>query len=413
MKQVLVASSMALAAQLGFSLKVPASFLETESGDCFGYTCGKGYVPKFDHHEIAGSSDGECCQPTCELWECKGHFAANDAYKGNLGNSNEQCCDKTCSALTCPKGQKVPSDLAGAAGMAPKDCCKDTCANIQCAPFHVPNKANQDAVFPDDEAQSFCCRPTCQAYTCDFRKGLTLDKSKKHLTDVSDATCCTATCSSVSCPTGFKTRPANVNEDARSVECCEPLCSSHTCSKGWLADELRANKVGNTDEECCQRTCELYECSSGWTANPASARNIGVDDETCCAKTCIQFQDKCVGDYAPNPAKNDTVGQSPEKCCSKTCALHTCGTGALIPNGKSVVGGSDDLCCEDSRCAALRAMTKAESTCNGVSEDDCTKKYVELTNTKTNKTDILACTWSELGICQVGKPQPTDCVKVE
>ena len=40
---------------------------------------------------------------------------------------------------------------------------------MQCA------RANQHEVYPDGEAQSFCCEPTCQAYTCDIAKNLTLD----------------------------------------------------------------------------------------------------------------------------------------------------------------------------------------------------------------------------------------------
>ena len=36
-------------------------------------------------------------------------------------------------------------------------------------------RAKQHEVYPDGEAQEFCCEPTCQAYTCDVDRGLTLD----------------------------------------------------------------------------------------------------------------------------------------------------------------------------------------------------------------------------------------------
>ncbi|OLQ07104.1 putative tubulin polyglutamylase TTLL1 [Symbiodinium microadriaticum] len=395
MKQVLVASSVALASRLGLSLKVPASLVEVEldAADCFSYSCSEGYVLKSNFHEITGSSDSECCQPTCALWSCTGHFVANDSYKGNTGSSNEQCCDQTCAAVTCPKDQKVPLELRDSAGRTPKDCCKDTCAAVVCEPFHVPIRANLHSVYPDGEDQSFCCEPTCGAYTCDYRKGLVLDRAKQMVPNPSDGTCCTATCSKTACPAGFETRPENANKDAREVECCEPLCSSHSCSSGWVPDESRAQRVGNTDQECCRRTCKEYTCSAGWATNPAAANEIGVDDETCCSKTCAQFQEQCTGDYAPNGAKNNTVGHTAETCCSKTCALYSCGAGVVIPKSQSVVGSSDELCCENSRCPAMRKMTKLDNGkhCSSLSQDVCSKHFVELKNSITNKTDALAC----------------------
>lgn len=39
----------------------------------------------------------------------------------------------------------------------------------------APARANKNEVYPDGDVQSFCCEPTCQAYTCDVAKGLTLD----------------------------------------------------------------------------------------------------------------------------------------------------------------------------------------------------------------------------------------------
>lgn len=116
-------------------------------------------------------------------------------------------------------------------------------------------RANKNEVYPDGDAQSFCCEPTCQAYTCDIMKGLTLDiapwfqfvcvvtwrsvalynllegycsynvfllaahlaEAKAHLTRVSDETCCTATCSSVVCPTGYKNLGWNCALSAREV----------------------------------------------------------------------------------------------------------------------------------------------------------------------------------------------------
>ncbi|CAE7624309.1 Ttll1, partial [Symbiodinium necroappetens] len=359
----------------------------------FSYSCSEGYVLKSNFHEITGSSDSECCQPTCALWSCTGHFVANDAYKGNTGSSNEQCCDQTCAAVTCPKDQKVPLELRDSAGRTPKDCCKDTCAAVVCEPFHVPIRANLHSVYPDGEDQSFCCEPTCGAYTCDYRKGLVLDRAKQMVPNPSDGTCCTATCSKTACPAGFETRPENANKDAREVECCEPLCSSHSCSSGWVPDESRAQRVGNTDQECCRRTCKEYTCSAGWATNPAAANEIGVDDETCCSKTCAQFQEQCTGDYAPNGAKNNTVGHTAETCCSKTCALYSCGAGVVIPKSQSVVGSSDELCCENSRCPAMRKMTKLDNGkhCSSLSEDVCSKHFVELKNSITNKMDALAC----------------------
>ncbi len=94
-------------------------------------------------------------------------------------------------------------------------------------------RAKQHEVYPDGKAQEFCCEPTCQAYTCDIARGLTLDmapwlavpliplcghsshcrlcelrifvaEAKAKFTGVSDETCCTATCSSLKCPAGFK-----------------------------------------------------------------------------------------------------------------------------------------------------------------------------------------------------------------
>ncbi|CAE7399683.1 Ttll1 [Symbiodinium sp. CCMP2456] len=418
MKQVLVASSVALASRLGLSLKVPASLVEVEldAADCFSYSCSEGYVLKSNFHEITGSSDSECCQPTCALWSCTGHFVANDSYKGNTGSSNEQCCDQTCAAVTCPKDQKVPLELRDSPGRTPKDCCKDTCAAVVCEPFHVPIRANLHSVYPDGEDQSFCCEPTCGAYTCDYRKGLVLDPAKRMVANPSDGTCCTATCSKTACPAGFETRPENANKDAREVECCEPLCSSHSCSSGWVPDETRAERVGNTDQECCRRTCKEYTCSAGWATNPAAAGKIGVDDETCCSKTCAQFQEQCTGDYAPNGATNNTVGHTAETCCSKTCALYSCGTGVVIPKSQSVVGSSDELCCENSRCPAMRNMTKIDSAkgCNSLGEDVCSKHFVELKNSITNKTDALACQMTDIGLCGLGSvPEvlPTDCAE--
>lgn len=351
--------------------------------------------------------------PPGALWSCTGHFVANESYKGNTGSSNEQCCDQTCAAVTCPKDQKVPLELRDSAGRTAKDCCKDTCAAVVCEPFHVPIRANLHSVYPDGEDQSFCCEPTCGAYTCDYRKGLVLDPAKRMVANPSDATCCTATCSKTACPAGFETRPENANKDAREVECCEPLCSSHSCSSGWVPDETRAERVGNTDQECCRRTCKEYTCSAGWATNPAAANKIGVDDETCCSKTCAQFQEQCTGDYAPNGATNNTVGHTAEKCCSKTCALYSCGTGVVIPKGQSVVGSSEELCCEDSRCPAMRSMTKIEK-CNSLGEDVCSKHFVELKNTITNKTDALACQMTDIGLCGLGEvPEvlPADCAE--
>ncbi|CAJ1452815.1 unnamed protein product, partial [Effrenium voratum] len=272
--------------------------------------------------------------------------------------------------------------------------------------------ANQHEVYPDGESQSFCCEPTCQAYTCDTRKGLTLDKAKAGLTHVSDETCCTATCSTVVCPEGYMTHPAKVNLDARSTACCEPLCSSHVCSAGWATDVSKATVVGNTDEVCCHRTCKIFSCSEGWAKNPAVESNIGVDDSTCCLPECIQYQPKCTGDYAPNPDANKTVGQTADVCCKKACSLFECGSGAVnVPNAKSVVAATDEECCEDSRCPSFRAKTEVKDGCNQLSKDDCENSYVKLKNTQTNKTDTLACKWADYGLCQVHELEPVNCAE--
>eukprot|EP00438_Fugacium_kawagutii_P030192 Skav207278 [mRNA] locus=scaffold434:139740:141810:- [translate_table: standard] len=204
MKQVLVAAGIALFLRPALSLKVNASLLDEGEDECFSHSCGKGYIPLFDHDTRKGDSDAQCCQPTCELYTCSGNFVANEAYKGNIGRTNEQCCDQTCAAVTCPEGTKVPTDLKKSAGKTAKECCKDTCKDVQCKPFTVPIGANKNEVYPDGDAQGFCCEPTCQAYTCDVAKGLTLDPAKGALTGVSDETCCTPTCSSITCPAGFK-----------------------------------------------------------------------------------------------------------------------------------------------------------------------------------------------------------------
>ncbi|CAK9017129.1 unnamed protein product [Durusdinium trenchii] len=411
MKQVLAAAAVVFSSQPVLALKVPASLVDEGEGDCFAHACGTGYIPKFNHHTLKGDSDMECCQQTCELFTCTGNFVANQAYKRNVGKTNEQCCDQTCAAVKCPVGKKVPIDLRESAGKTAEECCKDTCKDVQCAPFTVPIGANKNEVYPDGDAQSFCCEPTCQAYTCDIMKGLTLDIAKAHLTRVSDETCCTATCSSVVCPTGYKTHPAKVNMDARKTECCEPLCSSHVCGAGWVTDISKAAAVGNTDEVCCHRTCEIFQCSAGWAKNPAASTNIGVDDLTCCLPECIQYQPKCTGDFAPNPDANKTVGQTADVCCKKSCSLYPCSTGTVnIPDAKSVVAATDDACCEDFRCPTFRKKTEVKDGCNQLSKDACEKNYVKLKNTHTNKTDTLACKWT-MGFCQVHDLEPISCAE--
>eukprot|EP00434_Breviolum_minutum_P018460 symbB.v1.2.016286.t1/scaffold1236.1/size130149/4 len=414
MKQVLSVTGIALFFQPALFLKVPTVGLLTEgedSSDCFSHSCGKGYIPKFGHDTLKGDTDAVCCQQTCELHVCSGHYVANAAYKRNIGGTHEQCCDKTCSAVKCPKGKKVPAALQKSAGKTVEECCKETCADVICKPFTVSIGAKQHEVYPDGEAQEFCCEPTCQAYTCDVDRGLTLDVAKAKFTGVSDETCCTATCSSLKCPAGFKTHPSKVNLDARKTECCEPLCKRHTCSAGWVPDASQVATVGNTDEVCCQRTCEVYQCSNGFAKNPEMKTNIGVDDATCCLPQCIQYQPKCEGDYAPNPHANKTVGQTADVCCKKTCSLYSCSAGsANIPKAQSVVASTKDECCEDERCPAFRKKTEVKDGCNKLSKDDCENNYMKLKNAKTNKTDTLPCKWEALGLCQVLEDDPVHCV---
>lgn len=289
---------------------------------------------------------------------------------------------------------------------------QDTCNDFLCKPFTVPIGANQHEVYPDGEAQSFCCEPTCQAYTCDVAKNLTLDPAKATLTKVSDETCCTPTCGSVTCPAGFKIHPSKVNMDAKKTDCCEPLCSSHTCSAGWVADVTKVAAVGNTDEVCCQRTCEVFQCSSGWAKNSAAAKNIGVDDPTCCLPECSQYQPKCEGDYAPNPDANKTVGQTADVCCKKTCSLYACSDGSInIPDAKSVVASTNGECCEDARCPTFRKKTEVKDGCNHLGKDECENNYMKLKNTATNKTDSLACKWADFGFCQVNALEPANCAE--
>lgn len=410
MKQVLAVAGLALLPAL--ALKVPSSLLDEGEGECFSHSCGKGYIPKFDHDTRKGDSDVQCCQPTCELYTCSGNFVANEAYKGNIGRTNEQCCDQTCSAVKRPKGKKVPADLKKSPGKTEKECCKDTCNDFLCKPFTVPIGTNQHEVYPDGEAQSFCCEPTCQAYTCDVAKNLTLDPAKAALTKVSDETSCTPTCGSVTCPAGFKIHHSKVNMDAKKTDCCEPLCSSHTCSAGWVADVTKVAAVGNTDEVCCQRTCEVFQCSSGWAKNSAAAKNIGVDDPTCCLSECSLYQPKCEGDYAPNPDANKTVGQTADVCCKKTCSLYACSDGSInIPDAKSVVASTNGECCEDARCPTFRKKTEVKDGCNQLGKDECENNYIKLKNTATNKTDSLACKWADFGFCQVNELEPANCAE--
>ena len=43
----------------------------------FSHPCGKGFIPKFDHDTLKGDSDAVCCQQTCELHKCSGHYACD------------------------------------------------------------------------------------------------------------------------------------------------------------------------------------------------------------------------------------------------------------------------------------------------------------------------------------------------
>lgn len=121
-------------AKLMPSCQVPSSLLEESDAECylvqllhlqivsrgFAHSCGKGYIPKFNHDKLKGSTDPECCQATCELFTCTGLYVRpstrchtllrevkNDAYAGNVGASNQQCCDQTCAAVHCPLGMKA------------------------------------------------------------------------------------------------------------------------------------------------------------------------------------------------------------------------------------------------------------------------------------------------------------------
>ncbi|CAJ1449690.1 unnamed protein product [Effrenium voratum] len=180
---------------------------------------------------------------------------------------------------------------------------------------------------------------------------LTKDEERKkrlQLTEPSDAKCCKSTCGAFSCPAGAKV-PASKERKVGSspAECCDTLCGGYSCGKGYQADPLKAARFGNTDEVCCRRTCAIYQCNVGWAPKKNVENFVDVGDEICCQKKCVQYQEKCTGDFAPNPDANETIGDTADVCCSGTCALHSCGSGVLIPEPQVTVGAIDELCCED------------------------------------------------------------------
>lgn len=133
-----------------------------------------------------------------------------------LAQPSDRCCNEECQKMIFHWHHAVMKQ----SHLLSQECCKDTCNDFLCKPFTVPigppwlvwsfanvsfwlecrrqgtnplkwhafhcwdvacrkptqcARANQHEVYPDGEAQSFCCEPTCQAYTCDVAKNLTLD----------------------------------------------------------------------------------------------------------------------------------------------------------------------------------------------------------------------------------------------
>eukprot|EP00440_Ansanella_granifera_P002629 gb/GFBE01002860.1/.p2 GENE.gb/GFBE01002860.1/~~gb/GFBE01002860.1/.p2 ORF type:complete len:420 (-),score=83.58 gb/GFBE01002860.1/:7-1266(-) len=400
----LIVATAGVGLSAGKKIQQEAEVLEpAEDENCANHRCSDGWVPFKDHHERFGTSDKECCKPTCKLWECTGDYIPNPEYFKNIGSSNEQCCDLSCSAFTCPPGQKVPQTKEEVASVNSTECCFDTCSLATCDPYFtlIPDR-KQDIPLAGREKEH-CCRKTCRAYSCDYRNGLTNNPEHNKLSPVNDDTCCTATCETLRCKKGYAMPKSKRYEIAEgNPNCCQPTCERHQCSPGWVKDPARQTSIGQTNEACCMKTCEIYHCGDGWALNPEAKEFIDVDDPTCCLKQCIQHQDKCIGDYAPSVARNDTVAETNDACCEKTCALHNCTRGIPIPEPRSVVSNVDSECCEDPRCPTFRNKTIRPGGCNGLGEDVCNMSYVILLNTVTNKNDTLGCAWmDELKLCRL------------
>ncbi|CAJ1345420.1 unnamed protein product [Effrenium voratum] len=338
-------------------------------GSCHSYACSDGWVPKANHGDVPGSSDTECCQRTCKLFTCGSGFVANVAYANNVGASSQQCCDKTCAGMQCPVGQHVAPKMLNVAGTTPEDCCAETCESVVCEPNYAKIAARKEEVHPPGQSQSFCCEATCGLHTCDAARSLAQDPKSLQLTEPSDAKCCKSTCGAFSCPAGSKV-PASKERKVGSspAECCDTLCGGYSCGKGYQADPLKAARFGNTDEVCCRRTCAIYQCNVGWAPKKNVENFVDVGDEICCQKKCVQYQEKCTGDFAPNPDANETIGDTADVCCSGTCALHSCGSGVLIPEPQVTVGAIDELCCEDALCADYRGKSLVDG-CNALDKE--------------------------------------------
>ena len=394
-----VASILALLA-LGRSKKLlEDGKIQADAPSCVKVRCPKAWVPKVGHHTLEGSTPEECCDKTCELFECTGAYKANEDYFGNVGSSVQACCDKMCgSEYHCDVGYVLADSRA--AGTTKEECCLPKCELFNCTAPWAPSAAKKEVVSDEPEQ---CCDQTCAMVNCSLPDWV-VNESKASEVGSSPGACCTPTCGNAKtvCPFGHLVQEGakNKSSDGTAESCCTKQCKAHVCSAGWAPDVSKQEDFGEDDGDCCLPTCKQFDCSleDGWA--PSNVETVGSNETQCCVATCKQWTCNAAESWLPVPGKENATGSSNSACCEPACSIFSCNSaeGRIPVQAAATVGGSsDDTCCESSKCTQIRqnmTVLKADQHCNDLSEAECETKY--FLHADGNSSAVVTCTFDDV-----------------
>lgn len=399
-------------ALLGLCAQAAKLHLEVQ-GSCDSFQCDleKGWSPKPEHFKVQGSTNEQCCRPTCRRWKCGHGYKAHPDYFDNVASSNLECCDQLCSSVACNKSYGVPLSKRDALGSTQQECCKPLCSKHVCMGSWAtdPKKKNQAGSSNEE-----CCTPSCAALACDSSKGYKYRLERHDRAQPAknpEDFCCETTCAFFKdqCGRGqgmdeadeVKMKQSATATDFRG-KCCEPVCSGVTCPAGYLHHPTKTSYLVSKAHGCCLPTCKAFKCSPGWVKNSVAEPFVSASlrDKDCCLETCALHNCGAGWFNSTQKSKLSKVAASDKACCDSSCQGYQCPAGQVLRSGAMNISSLNaDACCESKLCLELRAKKQVKH-CNSVSEEaECNKSY-DVHEVK--RSSAAACAWhAELKLCRM------------